>query len=202
MSSAALKHLQRDKQLASVLKNFSPERRNREENIALYLCLSIISQQLSTRVARVICDRFLDLLSGAEPTAAHIAQLEKTTLRSIGLSESKCTYIHNVCAFFTEHAISDSALHAMSDDEIIRLLIQIKGVGNWTIQMLLMFAMARDDVFAPDDLGIQKAMSHIYQLETLDAKERKARMLRISEKWRPYRTYACMALWSWKDSKN
>jgi DNA-3-methyladenine glycosylase II len=68
--------------------------------------------------------------------------------------------------------------------------------------MLLMFAMAREDVFAPDDLGIQKAMSRLYKLETLSAKERKQKMLVISEKWKPFRTYACLALWSWKDGDN
>jgi DNA-3-methyladenine glycosylase II len=202
MTEGILKHLQRDKTLAVALNNFTFEKRKREENIPLYLCLSIISQQLSTRVARVICDRFLELFTGEEPSCKRILQLEKSTLRGIGLSESKCNYIHNVCEFFEERKLSDKRLHEMSNEEVIETLIQIKGVGNWTIQMLLMFAMAREDVFAPDDLGIQKAMSRLYKLETLSAKERKQKMLVISEKWKPFRTYACLALWSWKDGDN
>jgi DNA-3-methyladenine glycosylase II len=90
----------------------------------------------------------------------------------------------------------------MSNEEVIEVLIQIKGVGNWTIQMLLMFAMAREDVFAPDDLGIQKAMARLYKLEGLTTKELKQRMLDVSAKWKPFRTYACLALWSWKDGGN
>ena len=202
MTSDPLKHLKRDKKLAVALKDFTFEKRNREENIALYLCLSIISQQLSTRVARVLCDRFLDLFTGEEPTWVRTLQVEKTTLRSIGLSESKCNYIHNVCNYFQEHKLSDDALHAMSNEEVIATLIPIKGVGNWTIQMLLMFAMAREDVFAPDDLGIQKAMTRLYKLEGLTTKELKQRMLDISAQWKPFRTYACLALWSWKDGGN
>ena len=202
MTSDPLKHLKRDKKLAVALKDFTFEKRNREENIALYLCLSIISQQLSTRVARVLCDRFLDLFTGEEPTWVRILQVEKTTLRSIGLSESKCNYIHNVCNYFQEHKLSDDALHAMANEDVIATLIQIKGVGNWTIQMLLMFAMSRDDVFAPDDLGIQKAMIGLYKLDAPSPKELKKQMETISETWKPFRTYACLALWSWKDAKN
>jgi DNA-3-methyladenine glycosylase II len=202
MTNDPIKYLKRDKNLAVALADFTFEKRKREENIALYLCLSIISQQLSTRVARVICDRFLELFTGEEPSCERMLQAEKSTLRSIGLSESKCNYIHNVCHFFLEHQLSDERLHAMTNDEVIQSLIQIKGVGNWTIQMLLMFAMAREDVFAPDDLGIQKAMCRMYNLEKLPPKEMKQRMMAISEHWKPYRTYACLALWSWKDRRN
>jgi DNA-3-methyladenine glycosylase II len=200
MTNDPLKHLKRDKTLAVALTHFTFEKRKREENIALYLCLSIISQQLSTRVARVICDRFLNLFTGEEPSCRRILQVEKSSLRSIGLSESKCHYIHNVCEFFLEQGLSDEKLHAMNNEEVIETLIQIKGVGNWTIQMLLMFAMAREDVFAPDDLGVQKAMIRLYKLDAPSAKELKKQIETISEKWKPFRTYACLALWSWKDT--
>ncbi|MFM7725636.1 MAG: DNA-3-methyladenine glycosylase family protein, partial [Flavobacteriales bacterium] len=153
-----LKKLRRDKVLRHVLETHTFTTLKREENIALYLCLSIISQQLSTRVARVISDRFLNLLGGDEPSCRRILAIETEELRAIGLSQSKCNYIHNVCAFFIEHRLDDSALHAMSNDELTETLIRIKGVGKWTVQMLLMFAMAREDVFAPDDLGIRQAM--------------------------------------------
>jgi DNA-3-methyladenine glycosylase II len=142
------------------------------------------------------------LFTGQEPSCPAILHIEKDTLRSIGLSESKCNYIHNVCNFFIEQKLSDEKLHAMSNEEVSEALIQIKGVGNWTIQMLLMFAMAREDIFAPDDLGIQKAMVRLYKLEGLSKREMKQQMLMISEQWKPYRTYACLALWSWKDSNN
>lgn len=88
---------------------------------------------------------------------------------------------------------------SLSNDEIIDLLTQIKGVGKWTVEMLLMFTLAREDVFAVDDLGIQQAMMKAYKIPAEDKKLLKEKMLKISLKWKPYRTYACMHLWKWKD---
>jgi len=201
MSDSILSKLKRDKMLLPALKDYSIQPLKREENIALYLCLSIISQQLSTRVANIICDRFLELLGPSNYSCDRIRTIEKGALRSIGLSESKAVYIHNVCDFFVEQGLDDSSLHSMNDEEILQTLIQIKGVGNWTIQMLLMFAMAREDVFAPDDLGIQKAMVDLYSLQPTSPKELKKSMSAISQHWQPYRTYACLALWKWNDKR-
>jgi DNA-3-methyladenine glycosylase II len=80
-------------------------------------------------------------------------------------------------------------------------LLPIKGVGRWTVEMQLMFALGREDVFAVDDLGIQQAMAGIYKLDVTDKKALREKMLRISAKWSPYRTYACMMLWRYKDGK-
>ena len=88
----------------------------------------------------------------------------------------------------------------MQDEEIVELLTQIKGVGKWTVEMLLMFSLGREDVFAVDDLGIQQAMTKIYKLPVDDKKKLKESMLNISSKWSPYRTYACLHLWGWKDN--
>ena len=201
MRPEILKHLRKDKNLAPALKTESSHAPDRAENVALYLCLSIISQQLSTKVARVIGDRFLELYAGTEPSCEQILKTETETLRSIGLSGAKAQYIQNVCAFFIEHKLNDEVLHRMEDDEVIALLTQIKGVGRWTVEMLLMFALGREDVFAADDLGVQQAMIKAYSLKTDSKKELRLQMLAISENWRPYRTYACMALWQWKDTK-
>ena len=88
----------------------------------------------------------------------------------------------------------------MENADIIDLLVQIKGVGRWTVEMLLMFSLGREDVFAVDDLGIQQAMCHIYKIDASDKKFMKEKMLKISAKWSPYRTYACLHLWRWKDN--
>ncbi len=88
----------------------------------------------------------------------------------------------------------------MSNEEVIEYLTQIKGVGKWTVEMLLMFTLGREDVFAIDDLGIQNAMIRLYHLDRANKKEFKDKMLRISVKWKPYRTFACMHLWLWKDN--
>jgi DNA-3-methyladenine glycosylase II len=91
-------------------------------------------------------------------------------------------------------------LKEMTDEEVTLHLIQIKGVGRWTTEMLLMFALGREDVFAVDDLGIQNAMIKLYRLDNTDKKQFKEDLLRISKKWSPYRTYACLHLWNWKDN--
>jgi DNA-3-methyladenine glycosylase II len=201
MRPEILKHLRKDKKLVPALKTESTHAPERVENVAIYLCLSIISQQLSTKVARVIGDRFLDLYAGTEPSCERILQTEIEILRSIGLSGAKAQYIQNVCAFFIEHKLNDEVLHRMNDEEVIALLTQIKGVGRWTVEMLLMFALGREDVFAADDLGVQQAMIRAYDLTSNSKKELRNQMLTISETWSPYRTYACMALWQWKDAK-
>ena len=109
-------------------------------------------------------------------------------------------YVQNVAAFCFEHKITDKKLHKLSNEEIIELLTQIKGVGKWTVEMLLMFSLGREDVFAVDDLGIQQAMAQLYKLDGTNKKILKENMLKISAKWSPYRTYACLHLWRWKDT--
>jgi DNA-3-methyladenine glycosylase II len=92
-------------------------------------------------------------------------------------------------------------LAEMNNEEVIEYLTQIKGVGSWTVEMLLMFTLGREDVFAVDDLGIQQAMISIYKLDKSDKKKLRTDMLRISAKWSPYRSYACLHLWRHKDKK-
>ena len=89
----------------------------------------------------------------------------------------------------------------MKDEELIKYLTQIKGVGQWTVEMILMFTLGREDIFAADDLGIQQAICKLYRVDASDKKAMKQEMLRISSKWSPYRTYACRYLWGWKDNK-
>ena len=122
------------------------------------------------------------------------------TLRGIGLSYAKANYVQNVCRFFIEEKITDARLYKMSNEELIPYLSQIKGVGQWTVEMILMFTLGREDVFALDDLGIQQGIIKLYQLENLDKKALKEKMIEVSQKWSPYRTYACRYLWGWKDT--
>ncbi|HEY1019724.1 MAG TPA: DNA-3-methyladenine glycosylase 2 family protein [Sediminibacterium sp.] len=192
-------HLQKDKKLAKIIGT-DLHQLNLHPNIPVRIMSSIISQQLSTKVARVIFQRFLDLYKGKEPKPKQVLDTPAETLRSIGLSNAKVSYVHNVAAFCIEHKITDKKLLAMSNEEIIELLVQIKGIGQWSVEMLLMFTLGREDVFAVDDLGIQQAMTHLYKLDPENKKEMKEKMLKISAKWSPYRTYACLHLWKWKDA--
>ncbi len=160
-----------------------------------------MSQQLSTKVAKVIYNRFLDLYGGNEPTPEQIVATSFDTIRAIGLSNAKTQYVLNVAQFAIDHKLDDRKLKRMPDKEVIELLTQIKGVGKWTVEMLLMFTLGREDIFAVDDYGIQVAMKKIYKLDDSNKKEFKEKMLKLSQKWSPYRTFACLHLWHFKDNK-
>ncbi|MCW3079282.1 DNA-3-methyladenine glycosylase 2 family protein [Segetibacter sp.] len=194
-----LLHLQKDKKLAKVLKEPLPLLQMRQ-NIPVRLMASIMSQQLSTKVAKVIYNRFLEIFGGEEPEPGLVLDTPFETLRGIGLSNAKVNYVQNVARFCLEHEITDTKLLSLSNEDIISLLTQIKGVGKWTVEMLLMFTLGREDVFAVDDLGIQQAMIKVYKIASEDKKAVKEKMLKISSKWAPYRTYACLHLWNWKDA--
>lgn len=194
-----LNHLTKDKKLKKIILLQEPCKLVKRKSVYLHLCGSIMSQQLSTKVAAVIYGRFLNLYKTNKPAPQQIIDTPIEILRGIGLSYAKANYIQNVCRFFIEEKITDAKLDKLSNEELIIYLSQIKGVGQWTVEMILMFTLGREDVFALDDLGIQQSIQKLYQLETLDKKELKVKMLEISEKWKPYRTYACRYLWGWKD---
>jgi len=194
-----ISHLKKDKKLASILTE-EPFILKRRKNIPIRLMASIMSQQLSTKVAAVIFKRFLALYDGKEPKVEEVLATPNEVLRSIGLSNAKVGYVKNVAQFCIDHNITDRKLSMMSNELIIQLLIQIKGVGQWTVEMLLMFSLGREDIFAVDDLGIQQAMCKLYKIDSAHKKTMQAAMLKRAQKWIPYRTYACLNLWNWKDS--
>lgn len=195
-----LEHLTKDKKLQPLLRQTTPVVLKQRKNICNYLCASIMSQQLSVKVADVIYNRFIQLYDGKEPTADQIMATPSITLRNIGLSNAKVSYVKNVAAFELDQGLDSKKLRKMENEEVINYVTQIKGVGRWTAEMLLMFALGREDVFAVDDLGIQQAMIQLYKLDTSDKKEFKKSLLKHSAKWAPYRTYACIHLWQWKDN--
>ena len=194
-------HLAKDKKLAKIITGAEPLQLRFHKNICLRLCASIMSQQLSVKVAKVIYHRFLELYGGEEPTPQQIIDTPFEKLRGVGLSNSKTQYVLNVAQFAIDHKLTDTKLKKMENEDIIELLTQIKGVGRWTVEMLLMFTLGREDVFAPDDYGIQVAMKKLYKLDDSNKKEFKEKMQKIATKWSPYRTYACLHLWDWKDNK-
>ena len=196
-----ISHLSKDKKLSKIIAGHEAFDLKQRKNICLRLCASIMSQQLSTKVAAVIYQRFLDLFGAKEPQPEDIVKTPFDTLRAIGLSNAKTQYVLNVAQFALDNDLSDKTIKKLSNEEIISLLTQIKGVGQWTVEMLLMFTMGREDVFTVDDYGIQVAMKRIYKLEEYDKKTLRSEMIRISKKWAPYRTYACLHLWHHKDGK-
>jgi DNA-3-methyladenine glycosylase II len=194
-------HLSKDKRLKTLIDPENPYRLKKRKNIHLHLCGSIMSQQLSTKVAAVIFKRFMNLFDSKSPTPEQILSISPQQLRSIGLSNAKTGYIHNIARFALEKGMDHNHLSRLTNEEIITYFTEIKGVGRWTAEMLLMFTLGREDVFAVDDLGIQQAMIKIYKLDNSNKKQFREKLLKLSEKWSPYRTYACLHLWRWKDNK-
>ena len=192
------RHLKKDKGLAELVKGEAYTLQKRK-NTAIRLIASIVSQQLSTKVAAIIFKRFLDIYKGKEPSMQAIIDTPFDILRGIGLSNSKVNYVQNVAQFFISQKITDKQLYAMEPEAVIELLTQIKGVGRWTVEMLLMFSLGHEDVFAVDDLGIQQAMIRLYKIKYSTKKELQIKMLKKSLAWAPYRTYVCLHLWNWKD---
>ena len=191
-------HLSKDNKFKKLLVGREPFVLKQRKIVYLHLCSAIMGQQLSVKVADVIWKRFLALYD-KHPSPEQIVDTPFATLRSIGLSNAKVSYIQNVARFAIEKGMEWKQLKKMTDEEVTQHLIQIKGVGRWTTEMLLMFALGREDIFAVDDLGIQNAMIKLYKLDNTDKKQFKEDLLRISKKWSPYRTYACLHLWNWKD---
>jgi DNA-3-methyladenine glycosylase II len=195
-----LAHLSKDKKLAKIIAAQEKYVLVKRKNVYLHLCTSIMSQQLSVKVADVFEKRFFALFDTKTPTAEQILAVPFDTLRSIGLSNAKANYIQNICRFFIEFAVTDKQLYKMNEEALIVFLTQIKGVGRWTVEMILMFTLGKEDVFPLDDLGIQQAICKLYNIDAADKKAMKEQMLRTSKKWSPYRTYACRYLWGWKDN--
>lgn len=193
-------HLSKDKKLNRLITKSVPHKLVKRKNICIYLCASIMSQQLSVKVADVIFRRFLGLYGDKEPSPQQILDTPSETLRGIGLSNAKVSYVKNVAQFEIAYGMDHRKLNRMDNEAVISYLTAIKGVGRWTVEMLLMFALGREDVFSIDDLGIQNAMIHIYKLDRTDKKKFREDLLKISLKWSPYRTYACLYLWRWKDN--
>src|SRR5688572_1512704 len=157
---------------------------------------AIISQQLSTRAAATIAGRVEALLDG-KPTPAAVAAVTDVQLRTAGLSGQKVRYLRDLCARIDQGALPLESLDHMTDDQVIDTLTQVKGIGRWTAEMFLMFRLHRPDVLPVGDLGIVKAVQRAYRLRTVPSP---ARLLRLGESWRPYRSVACWYLWASLDN--
>jgi DNA-3-methyladenine glycosylase II len=197
-----LTHLAKDRRLKRLIdQHTEPLTIKRQKDMVFYLCASIMSQQLSTKVVNTIRQRYLDLFGGRAPAPQQILETPPATLRAIGLSNSKVNYVLNVARFAIEEGLDHRQLEKLDNEAVIAYVTRIKGVGRWTAEMLLMFGLGREDVFAIDDWGIQNAMIAVYKLNREDKKAFREKMSGISAKWSPYRTYACLYLWRYKDNR-
>lgn len=187
-------HLSHDPILKTILSDNIPPHRGAEADLFNDLIRSITGQQLSVKAAATIYERFRDLYD-IKPTPESVLATPHDTLRSVGFSNQKAKYAHNVAQYFKENQLTKTQYDQMTDDELITQLTEIKGVGEWTVQMILMFSLGRPDVFPVGDLGIKNAMVKLYSLNDNDKKALKKRMKEIAQAWQPYRSYACYFLW-------
>ncbi|SIQ98645.1 DNA-3-methyladenine glycosylase family protein [Pontibacter lucknowensis] len=199
IASDVLTVLRKDPVMAQIVEQGLSIESAKSEDIYFRLLSAIVSQQLSTKAAATIFGRFKELFPDNYPHAHLVLETPDETLRGAGLSFQKIGYVRNVAAFAQGGNLEHALIDAMEDEALIQHLTQIKGIGRWTVEMLLMFALERPDVMPVDDLGIQNAMKRHYGLEE-SGKILKARMLEIAENWRPYRSVACKYLWQSLDN--
>lgn len=159
---------------------------------------SILSQQLSWASASSIIKKVRALYPDGELEATALYRTPTRKLRSAGVSPQKVGYLKDLSSKVAKNQIDLEALRSMNDDEIIRILDAVKGIGPWTVQMLLIFTLGRADVFPVDDLGIRKGVQAVYSMKDLP---KKGEMESLSETWRPYRSVASLYLWRHKDER-
>ncbi|TAG07183.1 MAG: DNA-3-methyladenine glycosylase 2 family protein [Cytophagia bacterium] len=198
-----IEHLSKDTILAQILHlNIEIDEKNTwysDKNIFTSLIRAIIYQQLSVQSAAAIHQRFLDLFEN-DITTEKIVNINDETYKSIGVSRQKISYLKNLAQFATQNNLSFDYINTMSDDAIIKYLSQIKGIGVWTVQMLLIFDFKRPDIFPLLDLAIQNAIVNLYEIEEKKGKVMLNKVEEIAKNWQPYRTFACLYLWAIKDS--
>ena len=184
--------------MAGIIEKINLPDNTSSGNVYHDLIRSITAQQLSTKVAQVIFSRFINMYDGMVPEPAQLFETEHEALRSVGYSNQKSKYVKNVAEYFLDKKQEYDYWSNYSDEEVISMLTEIKGVGKWTVEMILIASLERPDVMPLDDFGIQMGIKQLYNLSE-EKKELKSKMLEISEAWRPYRSYACRYIWAAKD---
>lgn len=157
------------------------------------LASSVVSQQLSVKAAATIWQRFETLLGNVTPE--RVLEFDIDTIRSTGVSRQKAGYLTAMAGSVLNGEVNLMSLATMNNDDVIAELTKLKGIGPWTAEMFLMFALGRPDVFSYLDLGLVRAFELVYE----KAGVTRADMEPIVEKWAPYRTYAALALWRHRD---
>ncbi|NES18966.1 MAG: DNA-3-methyladenine glycosylase 2 family protein [Symploca sp. SIO3E6] len=166
-----------------------------ESDLISAIAQGIISQQISTMAAATIYQRFLQLYldyGSTEEKAQAILETPKERLREVGISRPKIRYLKDLAQKSLSDLPTLEQLKTKDDQEIIEIVTQVKGVGIWTAQMLLMFTLHRQDVLPVEDLGVRKAIKNLYDLAEMPTR---LSVAELGKKWKPYRTIACWYLW-------
>ena len=188
-SSAKLELANKDVLLKSLIEEFEEPRLSSRGDLFATLIKSIVGQQISVIAASAVWSRLFDLVGEVNPESILAKTHEE--LRQVGLSNRKVEYIVGIAEAWTE-GLGEIDWEQMSDEEVVQELVKLRGVGRWTVQMLLIFALLRQDIFPIDDIGLIRGMEKLYNsgkpLETSELNE-------ISEKWIPYRTMGVWYIW-------
>jgi DNA-3-methyladenine glycosylase II len=156
------------------------------------LLRAIVGQQLSTKAARTIYLRVVDLFGGTTPTPEQLLEAKEENLRACGLSGRKTEYVRDLATHVVRGELELDRLEQLSDEEVIEEIVAVRGLGQWTAEMFLLFHLQRPDVLSGGDLGIRKAIQIEYGLEEMPPPKR---VIEIGEPWRPYRSLASLYLW-------
>ena len=195
-TSAAVAALREaDPALGRAIDTFGPFAMRRQAMRTPFEALlrAIVYQQLSGRAAGAIHARVLALFEGGQPTPRALATMSEERLRQAGLSRAKAAAARDLAEKTIARVVPGGrALRGMPDDEVVARLVQVRGVGRWTAEMLLMSHLARPDVLPATDLGIRRGFARIQSLEELPEP---ADLLAYGERWRPWRTVASWYLW-------
>jgi DNA-3-methyladenine glycosylase II len=194
----AIHHLKKsDPVLAAIIERVGPCRMEFGPPEFHSLAEAIVYQQLNGKAAVTIFKRFA-ALAGEPVTPEGILKLTDAQLRSVGLSKQKSSYLKDMAGRASRGELDFTRLHEMTDDDVIKHLTQVKGVGVWTAHMFLMFTLRRPNVLPTGDYGIQMAMRKHYKKRKMPKPEV---MARIAKSWEPYRSVACWYLWRSLDIK-
>lgn len=201
LNDAMLHLTQNDDALAPIIAHVGVPTITPHSNYYQELVESIISQQLSVKAAATILKRFVQLFeSETFPTPEEILTKDIETFRSAGLSRQKATYIQDLAVKVIEGTVQFDHLDQMENEEIIKELTQIKGVGEWTVHMFLLFCMGRMDVLPTGDLGIKNGIQELYQLETKPTPE-EMQAIAKAHNWHPYESVASWYVWKSLDNE-
>ena len=187
--SKAFKHLEKDDVLSFLIKKFGDEitlRDRYESNYAKAISLLIIEQQVSFKAAIRIKERFLKLIAGKSND--EVIKIKNEEMKKVGLSKRKVEYIKNTYLFFDKYKVE---FEYLNENEIVKELSKIKGVGKWTAEMFLMFILFKENIFSKGDLALINSIKKNYKKEKLSDID----LEKIVEKWSPYKTTASLLLW-------
>ncbi len=198
LSRKALATLRKDPRLRPVIARVGPPRFHEysRQDLLHNLLEAIVAQQLSGKVATVIFNRLKALDPKRFPDPGKLLKHSDETLKSVGLSRAKAASVRDLCDAVLTRRLDLDALEDLSDDDAVRALVGVRGIGDWTAHMALIFSLRRPDVWPVGDLALRKSLKHVLGLRAMPT-PREAEPL--GDPWRPYRSYACWYLWQMND---